>query len=178
MHKSRWSITLSPVLLAAVTAGGGVACSHSGTAVQPEAKEAVSETRGLCPTDLNQSQMVVREGPGYVAVAFRTDDPSKVQEVSRRAAEVGEALASVHPAVNDQGQLVQHTPAPKPQLRELADGTGQGVELLFQSSDEGRQILAANLADHERMWRLGECPIMSDESVRDFETRKWPKVDR
>jgi hypothetical protein len=169
-----WAVGVGGLVMLLITS----ACGHSGGKLEPPARAAVTETRGLCPTDLNQAQMVVREGSDSVAVGFRTHDPSKVEEISRRAAEMGEALASVHPAVGGQGQLVQHAPAPKPELRELADGTGNGVELLFRTSGHQKAALLANLNDHERMWRRGECPIMSDESVHPGETRNWKRVDR
>lgn len=162
------------VLAGALAAG----CAHK-TATEPEAKEAVAATRGLCPTDVHQTLMIVREGQEEVAVGFRSRDDSKIEELSRRAAELGEALASVHPAINASGQLIQHTAAVKPELRELAGSPdGRGVELVFRTGAEQKPTLLANLRDHERLWRQGECPIMSDESVKARETRGWTRVDR
>lgn len=171
--RRRWVGGLA-VLVAVLTSS----CGRTDRKLEQQSRQAVAETRGLCPTDLNQAQMIVREGSDSVAVGFRTQDPSKVEEISRRAAEIGEALASVHPAVSSSGELTQHVPAPRPEQRELADGTGQGVELVFRTSGDNKATLLANLQDHERMWRQGECPIMTDESVREHETRRWNRVDR
>jgi hypothetical protein len=167
-------------LLGGVVAGllQPLGCAHRQAPLDAEAKQAVTETRGLCPTDLNQTQMLVRDDGTQIAVAFRTDDPSKIEEVSRRAAEIGEALAVVHPAVSQDGALIQHTPAPKPELRELATSAGYGVELVFHSPPERRPALLTNLTDHERMWRRGECPVMTDESVRAREINGWKRTDR
>jgi hypothetical protein len=176
-QRSIWegSIGCSLVVAAAL---GNMGCSHN-QPMKAEARQTVTQTRGLCPTDVNQAQMIVREGPDQVAVAFRSPDETKIEEISRRAAEIGEALASVHPAVNARGELIQHTPASKPELRELADpGGGRGVELVFRPAPDQKATLLANLNDHERMWRQGECPIMTDESVKAYETKKWSRVDR
>jgi hypothetical protein len=172
-----WGAGIGCSLVVAVGLGV-MGCSHN-QPMKAEARQAVNQTRGLCPTDLNQAQMIVREGPDEVAVAFRSPDETKIEEISRRAAEIGEALASVHPAINDSGELIQHTPASKPELRELADpGGGRGVELVFRPAPGQKTTLLANLNDHERMWRRGECPIMTDESVKSHETKKWSRVDR
>jgi hypothetical protein len=111
-------------------------------------------------------------------VAFRTRDPSKVEELWRRSAEIAEALTAVHPAVTRYGELAQHVPTPKPEVRELPSTDGNGVELIFHPKPEAKQTLLNNLWDHEAMWQRGECPIMTDESVRAAETKGWARVDR
>ncbi|HEY0714197.1 MAG TPA: hypothetical protein VGF45_16060 [Polyangia bacterium] len=177
VFKPRWVNAVGVGLLVLGTAG---ACRHTRQpALDTASKETVNATRGLCPTDLNQAQMIVRDGGDKIGVIFRSDDPSTMEKLSERAAEIGEALANVHPAVNQSGKLVQHAPMPKPELEQLSNGSGTyGVELVFRPKPEEKAAVLADLNDHETMWRRGECPDMADESVKPNETAGWERTDR
>jgi hypothetical protein len=134
---------------------------------EPAAKEAVNETRGRCPTDLNQTQVALSEEAETVRVIFVTSDPSQKEELHRRVIEVGNALDDVHPSVNAAGQLIEHLPTPTPQVREKAVGNASpsqsGYELVISSPNpEVHQRVRADLDEEVRQWRKGECPILRD----------------
>jgi hypothetical protein len=165
---TRWWVVGS-MAFAGVAAAG---CGHnkSGSPREPEAKQAVAETRGRCPTDLNETQVAVNEKDDRVRLIFMTSDPSQNEELYRRVTELGNALANVHPMVNERGELVKQAPMPKPELREAAMTSGSpsryGWELVMQASDEqSRQALKTSLDDRVRLWRQGECPELRDQPV-------------
>jgi hypothetical protein len=167
--------------LAGALAAGGASCAHKATPPStPEVKSAVAATRGRCPTDLHDTQVLLTKGPNEVTLVFRTQDPSQTPELGRRVAELGEALANVHPAVNDRGERIQHAALPRPEVREAAtaDGPERGVELVLRAKETDRAVILADLQDHLALWRRGECPIMADESVRPEEVKDWTRVDR
>jgi hypothetical protein len=155
-------------------------CAHSPPPkhLEPEAKQAVNASRGLCATDLNQTNMVLNKRPDGYGLIFQTEDASQAEELQKRVLEMGEALSVPHPAVSAQGEKIQHAPLPAPELIEVPRGTGYAVELVMRSEPAERDALKAHLDDHVRMGQHGECPIMIDESVRPGETKQWSKVDR
>jgi hypothetical protein len=154
------------------------ACSHAQAPMEPAAKQAVNEARGICPTDLNQSQVVVeKRSDGYVLV-FRTEDDSQRFALYDRVKKLGEKLSVAHFAVDKDGELIRHTAAGTPELLEAPKNPSPGyaVELLFRVPADRRDALKADLEDHVRMWQQGECPEMRDQSMR--AAVKGPREDR
>jgi hypothetical protein len=152
-----------------------VACSHRQTgpiaATEPAAQQAIDETRGRCPTDLNETQVSISERSDAIRVLFATTDPSQRDELRRRVGEVGSALEKVHPSVNAEGKVVQRLPAPRVELRERAlagsTPTQYGWELFINApaGDVHRRV-RADLDEEMRHWRQGECPMLRDEPVQ------------
>jgi hypothetical protein len=140
------------------------ACSHTTTPpLQPAAKQAVNETRGACPTDLNQSQAAIEPRPDGYALVFQTPDDSQRFALYDRAKALGAVLSAPHPAVNASGQLIQHPGTPSvPELRESPMSPGYGVELVINAPADQRKVLKADLDDHLKMWLAGECPEMTN----------------
>jgi hypothetical protein len=162
---NKWRVCGGAILMAA--AGG---CGHKQAPREPEAREAVAATRGRCPTDLNETQVAISEQADRVRLIFVTNDPSQNEELYRRVTELGNALANVHPVVNDQGELVKHAPVPKPELREAAVAAGSppryGWELVMHPGDaQAKAELKSSLEDRARLWRQGECPELRGQPI-------------
>jgi hypothetical protein len=146
--------------------------------MEPPAKQAVNEARGICPTDLNQSLVVVEPRSDGYALVFRTEDDSQRFALYDRVKKLGATLSAVHPAVDREGELIRHAPAGTPELLEAPKNPSPGyaVELLFRVPADRLPALKADLEDHIRMWQQGECPEMRDQSLR--AAVKGPKEDR
>jgi hypothetical protein len=155
-------------------------CAHRGSpgTLEPAARAAVDQSRGLCVTDLNQTEMLLNERPDGYGLIFKTEDASQAKQLHERTIQLGQALSVPHPAVNARGEKVQHAGVPTPELVEVPEGTGYAVELIVRAPDGDRKALKAHLDDHVRLGQQGECPVMTDESVRPSETQQWSKVDR
>jgi hypothetical protein len=136
--------------------------------MEPAAKHAVDQARGICPTDLNQSQVVVEQRTDGYALVFRTEDDSQRFALYDRVKKLGATLSTAHPAVDKDGELIRHTPAGTPELLEAPKNPSPGyaVELLFRVPADRVGVLKADLEDHVRMWQQGECPEMRDQSLR------------
>jgi hypothetical protein len=149
-------------------------CSH-GQAAKPRAEgsvaeAAINETRGRCPTDLNETQVALSDKADTIRIIFITSDASQKGELLRRVSEVGNALEKVHPAVDAQGQIVQRLPTPRVELREKAlngvTPSQYGWELVINTpGGEVHRRVRADLDDEMRQWRKGECPILRDEPM-------------
>jgi hypothetical protein len=163
---SRWR------MVAGLAWGGLMAagCGHDSPVVpDPAAREAMVATRGRCPTDLNDTQVAMTERSGQLRLIFLTNDPSQNEELYRRVRELGNAMSSVHPMVNRQGELVQSVALPPTELREspLAGGSPsrRGWELVMYPGEQERPSLKASMKDRVRLWRRGECPELRDEPI-------------
>jgi hypothetical protein len=166
----------------ACVAGALGACSHTqAPAAAPEAKQAVNETRGQCPTDLEQSQAALETRSDGFALVFTTRDDSQREALYDRARALAAALATPHHAVNSQGQLIDHPAVPStPEVREHPFSTpGHAVELVINAPAEQRAALKSDLEDHLRLWLSGECPELSDRPLRaSAPTDPRQRVDR
>jgi hypothetical protein len=153
-------------------------CAHKQAPLEPAAKQAVNETRGICPTDLNQSEVVVDKRSDGYALVFRTRDDSQRFALHDRAIRLAKAMAEPHPAIDKQGELVMHTAAGSAEVLEapMNPDVGYGVEIVFHVPADRSDALRADLDDHLRMWRNGECPELRDPSLR--AQVKGPKEDR
>jgi hypothetical protein len=170
-------------LVWAVMAATTIGCAHrSAPAPEPAAKQAIDDTRGLCPTDLNDTQVVVADDAQEVRVMFFTNDPSQTEALHRRVVGLGKALANVHPAVTSKGERVNHVALPAPELREAPGSTNpprSGWELVMRvPPGMTKDQLRADLDDDVRMWRLGECPELNSPAIRPAEKKDLAKVDQ
>jgi hypothetical protein len=143
-------------------------CALKQAPLEPAAKQAVNETRGLCPTDLNQSDVLVEKRSDGWGLIFRTRDDSQRFALHDRAIRTAIALAEPHPAINEHGDLVRHTSAGSAEVLEapINPNVGYAVEIIFHTPPNRSDSLKSELDDHIRMWRAGECPELRDPALR------------
>jgi hypothetical protein len=164
--------------MAAALGLGLGACSHHQAKLDPPAAQAVNAARGICPTDLNQSEVIVEKRSDGYALVFRTEDDSQRFALYDRVKKLGGKLSVTHVAVDKDGELIQHAPAGVPELLEAPSypSPGYAVELRFHAPEGDRDALHSELQDHLRMWHNGECPEMRDQTLR--AQVKGPHQDR
>jgi hypothetical protein len=157
---------MSLAALTTLTAAG--ACSHGQPKLDAPAREAVNETRGLCPTDLNQSRAALEKRPDGYALIFQTDDESQRIALHQRVKALGEALAAPHQAVNSRGEVIDHPGLPgTPELLEQPSASpGYALQLQVKAPEDQRDALKADLEDHLRLWLNGECPELKGTNLR------------
>jgi hypothetical protein len=158
---------MSLAALTTLAAAGG--CTHTqAPPMEAPAKAAVNETRGLCPTDLNQTRAALQKRDDGYALIFETDDESQIIVLQERVKALGEAIAGPHQAINAKGELIEHPGVPStPELLEQPVASpGRGVQLLIKAPEDQRAALKADLEDHLRLWLNGECPELKGTTLR------------
>ncbi len=162
---SRWNYAL---LGFCVLAAAG--CAHKAETT------ASNKAAGYCPTEVHHANVAVVEGDKSIDVRIMTRPGGDALAIQNRAEEIAEALVQMHPARPPGAEEpIQHVAVRDVRISSIPEG----AVLTFEAEDDTRlALLRDRIDDHVMRWRRGDCPILTDESVRPEETKNWQRNDR